>query len=192
MRFALCCAAVAAFGIAASASAQTHQPPAVTVEEWILPGGPALPLSLQAGRSGLSGPGEPAFAGAPVPAGDFTLATTLTYQDLRDGDEAGLSLRGDNGGWVSLQLEHITPALLVAARRHAPGEPHVHGRLMATTAVPGWYEGRIHLRMERSGGQITLSYAVEGGEWQTLGLPFSDPTGDTAQAGVFAVDGAER
>ncbi|MFC3098426.1 beta-xylosidase family glycoside hydrolase [Alteraurantiacibacter palmitatis] len=162
------------------------------MEHWTLPGGAPVPITLQAGRSGLSGPGEPAFSGAAVPAGDFTLTATLAYQNLRDGDEAGLALRGANGGWVSIQLEHITPALLVAARRHAPGEPQVHGRLMATTAVPGWYEGRIRLRMERSTGQIRVSYALEGGEWQTLGPPLRDPTGDTAQAGVFAVDGAER
>ena len=173
-------------------AAQAHQPPLITVEEWTLPGGAPLPLVMEAGRSGLSGPGEAAFSGAPVPAGDFALTTTLTYQDLRDGDEAGLALRGDNGGWVSLQLEHITPALLIAARRHAPGEPQVHGRLMATTAVPGWYEGRIRLRMKRSSRQIALFYAVEGGDWQALGLPLSDPTGNTARAGVFAVDGAER
>ncbi|WP_336917687.1 hypothetical protein [Altererythrobacter lauratis] len=183
---------MAAVGLATSASAQTHQPPAITVEEWSLPGGPALPVVVEAGRSGLSGPREPAFSGAPLPPGDFTLTTTLIYQHLRDGDEAGIALRGANGGWVSIQLEHITPALLIAARRHAPGEPHVHGRLIATTAVPGWYEGRIGLRMQREGTMIALAYRVEGGDWQSLGPPISDPTGDAAQAGVFAVDGAER
>lgn len=192
MRLAAPCAALAALVLAAPVAPQTHQPPVVTVEQWTLSGGAPLPLVVEAGRNGLSGPGETAFAGTPIPAGDFTLTTTLAYQHLRDGDEAGLALRGANGGWVTIQLEHITPALLIAARRHSPGEPHVHGRLMATTAVPGWYEGRIRLRMERSGETIALSYAVEGGEWQTLGLPLSDPTGDAAQAGVFAVDGAER
>lgn len=169
-------------------AAQEHRPPTASVTGWSLP---ASPASATGRRANLSGH-DPAFNGGPVAAADFILETTLAYADLADGDVAGIALRGANGGWVSLQLEQITPALLVAVRRHVAGGTDAHGELLATTAVPGWHDGRIRLRIERRAGLLRFAHARLDGDWQDLGPAFPDPTGSAAQAGLFAVDGAER
>lgn len=171
-------------------AAQDHQPPSVQVEQWSLPGTP--PVQLVGSRAGLSLADQVAFLGIPLPAGDFTLETTLAYRDVADGDVVGLALRGANGGWISLQLEQITPALLVAVRSHAPGGIDEHGRLLATTAVSGWHAGRIALRIERRGGLLQMAHASVGAVWQPLGPALADPTGGAGEIGLFAVDGAER
>jgi hypothetical protein len=182
--------ALAGVLLAAPLTAQGHQPPHVSAATWSLPG-PAAPTSVQGRRTGLSG-NEPAFSGTSAPAGDFALETTLIYRNLADGDVAGIALRGTNGGWISLQLEQITPALLIAVRRHVPGGVDAQGKLLATTAVPGWHEGTIRLKIERRGGVLHMAHAAEGGTWQLLGPGFADPTGGATEAGLFAVDGAER
>ena len=174
--------------LATPLAAQEHRPPMASAETWSLPDAPA---SVTGSRTNLSGP-EPAFSGAEVPPGDFTLETTLAYRDVADGDVAGIALRGTNGGWISLQLEQITPALLVAVRRHVADGIDAHGELLATTAVPGWHEGRIRLKIERRGGVLHFAHARVDGEWQALGAAFPDPTGGAGQAGVFAIDGAGR
>lgn len=171
-------------------AAQEHRPPQATAQQWSLAGLP-VPAVVTGTRAGLSAP-DAAFTGAPLPAGDFTLETTLAYRDVADGDVAGLALRGANGGWISLQLEQITPALLVAVREHLPGGIDVHGRLLATTAVSGWHQGTIRLRVERRDGRLHFAHAPLAGAWQALGPALADPTGETASAGVFAVDGAAR
>ncbi len=176
--------------LAAPLAAQDHWRPLVSAEEWSLPDAP-VPTPRLGERAGESGPGSPGFSGTPV-RGDFTLETTLAYRDLADGDVAGIALRGAKGGWISLQLEQITPALLIAVRSHVPGGIDAHGRLLATTAVPGWHQGRIRLRIERRGGMVYVAHARVDGEWQELGAGFADPTGGAGAVGLFAVDGAER
>jgi regulation of enolase protein 1 (concanavalin A-like superfamily) len=175
--------------LTAPLAAQTHRPPAVSVEQWSLPGAP--PVAVEGGRAGLSRPEATAFSRAPV-RGDFTLEATLAYRDLADGDVAGVALRGADGGWISLQLEQITPALLIAVRSHVPGGIEAHGRLLATTAVSGWHEGHIRLKIERRGRMVQFSHAPLDGAWQALGRPFVNPAGSDAEVGLFAVDGAER
>ncbi len=176
--------------LAAPLAAQDHRPPSATVEHWTLAGLP-LPAAVTGRRAGLSAP-DTAFAGAPLPAGDVSLEATLAYRDLADGDVAGIALRGADGGWISLQLEQITPALLVAVREHRPGGIDAHGRLLATTAVPRWHQGRIRLRVERRGGMLHFAHAQVGGEWQDLGPAQPELAGGATTAGPFAVDGAER
>ena len=180
--------AAAGLLLAIPLAAQDHRPPAVWAEDWSLPGPP--PVALDGARAGLSQPEATAFSRRPV-HGDFMLETTLAYRDLADGDVVGIALRGAEGGWISLQLEQITPALLVAVRAHQPGGIDVHGRLLATTAVPGWHQGRLRLRVERRGGLLHFAHAPVDGRWQMLGLPFADPTGGAGEVGLFAVDGAE-
>ena len=175
--------------LAAPLAAQEHRPPAVSAEEWSLPGAP--PVAVDGGRAGLSMPEATAFSRSPV-RGDFTLETTLAYRDLADGDVAGVALRGADGGWISLQLEQITPALLIAVRSHVLGGIDAHGRLLVTTAVSGWHSGRIRMRIERRGSMVQFSHAPVDGEWQALGPAFADPAGRDAEVGLFAVDGAER
>lgn len=170
------------------AAAQEHRPPVASVAGWSLP---ASPASVTGRRANLSGQ-DPAFSGGPVAPGDFTLETTLAYADLADGDVAGIALRGANGSWISLQLEQITPALLVAVRRHVADGIDAHGELLATTAVPGWHQGHIRLRIERRADLLHFAHARPDGDWQGLGQAMPDPTGNAAQAGLFAVDGAER
>jgi hypothetical protein len=181
--------ALAGVLLALPAAAQTHQPPSVIAEEWSLPG--ALPVAVDGGRAGLSRPEATAFSRRPV-NGDFTLETTIAYHNVADGDVVGIALRGADGGWISLQLEQITPAMLIAVRSHRPGGIDAHGQLLATTAVPGWHEGRIRLKIERRGAMVEFWHARVDGEWQSLGLPFVDPAGSGAEIGLFAVDGAER
>ncbi|MEO5707156.1 MAG: hypothetical protein ABIT10_01030 [Alteraurantiacibacter sp.] len=180
--------------LAAPLTAQEHQPPLASVEAWSLLGAPPAPL--QGGRADLSRSHArsqaTSFSGTPVPAGDFSLTTTLVYQNLADGDVAGIALRGSNGGWISLQLEQITPALLIAVRSHVPDGIDAHGRLRATTAVSGWHQGRVQLKIERRGDTLQFSHAAEGGEWERLGPVFADPIGGVGELGLFAVDGAER
>lgn len=176
--------------LAVPAAAQEHRPPEASVADWSLAALPA-PSQVTGNRTGLSA-SQAAFSGIPVPAGDFTLETTLAYRNVADGDVAGLALRGTNGGWISLQLEQITPALLLAVRQHVPGGIDAHGRLLATTAVSGWHDGAIRLRVERRGGMILFAHAPVDGEWQHLGGAFADPADGAVQVGLFAVDGAER
>lgn len=182
--------ALIALLLATPLAAQEHRPPMASAETWSL-GNLPLPAGVTGGPANLSA-ADPAFAGAPLPLGDFSLETTLAYRDVADGDVAGIALRGANGGWISLQLEQITPALLVAVRRHVAHGIDAHGELLATTAVPGWHGGRIRLKIERRGGMLHFAHARVDGEWQVLGPAFHDPTGGAGQAGVFAIDGAER
>ncbi|MXO73183.1 hypothetical protein [Alteraurantiacibacter buctensis] len=172
------------------AAAQEHRPPEASVAGWSLAALPA-PSQVAGNRTGLSA-SQAAFSGILVPAGDFMLETTLAYRNLADGDVAGIALRGTNGGWISLQLEQITPALLLAVRQHVPGGIDAHGRLLETIAVSGWHDGTIRLWVERRGGLLRFAHAPVDGEWQHLGGPFAGPAGEAAQLGLFAVDGAER
>lgn len=181
--------ALAGVLVAQPLAAQEHRPPVASLAQWSLPATPPPPVEGR--RAGLSRPEMAAFAGVPV-RGDFTLETELAYRDLADGDVAGIALRGTSGGWISLQLEQITPALLIAVRSHVPGGIDAHGRLLATTAVSGWHEGRIRLRIERRGNMVLFSHAPVDGAWQALGPPLADPAGSSAEIGLFAVDGAER
>ena len=171
------------------AAAQEHRPPTVRSEDWSLPC--TTPVAVDGGRAGLSRLEATAFSGNPV-QGDFTLETTLAYRDVADGDVVGIALRAADGGWISLQLEQITPALLVAVREHRPGGIDAHGRLLATTAVAGWHEGRIRLRMARGSGMVQFAHARVGGDWEVLGPAFPDPPSGSGEVGLSAVHGAER
>lgn len=182
--------ALAGLLLAAPLAAQEHQPPVASVEGWSLPGAP--PVQLQGRRAGLARPPDTSFSGTPIPTGDFSLTTTLAYRHLADGDVAGIALRGAGGGWISLQLEQITPALLLAVRSHVPGGIDTHGRLLATIAVSGWRQGHIRLKIERRGARLQFYHGTDSGEWEQLGPPFADPSGGTGDLGLFAVDGAER
>lgn len=182
--------AVAGLLLAVPVAAQDQRPPVASLQQWSLPELPA-PASVTGRRATLS-QADAAFTGTPVPSGDFTLETTLAYRNLADGDVVGLALRGAQGGWISLQLEQITPALLIAVREHHPGGIDAHGRLLATTAVPGWHDGTIRLRVERRGGLLYFAHAQPSGEWQALGPALPDPTTGAGGIGLFAVDGAER
>jgi hypothetical protein len=170
-------------------AAQEHLPPAASLADWSLLAAPPPPVEGR--REGLSQPQGIALAGTAV-AGDFTLETTLDYASVADGDVVGIALRGAEGGWISLQLEQITPALLIAVRDHRPGWIGAHGRLLATTAVSGWHDGRIRLKIERRGRLLRFAHAQVDGGWQALGPAIADPTSGAGTIGLFAVDGAER
>ena len=145
--------------------------------------------TLQASRDPLSGK-EPAYVRVD---GTDSATALLDYAPLDDGDVAGLAWRADATRWVSIQVEKITPAHLVAVRLHDRAGAMPAGRLVATAPVPGHGAMRVRLSILREPDGLTLRYALPDGEWQVLtrGL---DPAflGPEARPVVFAFDGAGR
>ena len=161
-------------------------------------------LVVTAGRAPLSG-AAPALFGRTVPGERFVATTLLDYSTLEDGDAAGLALWRDADRWVTIQVEKITPAHLVAVRLHDRAGAMPAGRLVATVPVPGHGAMHVRLAIRRQGGALRLLYAMPDSPWQVVGgdldAAFLDGypvdtrgTGPTAGplAGVFAFDGAER
>lgn len=146
----------------------------------------------------LSGNGDPAFFGRALVHPQFSAQTLLDYSVLEDGDVAGLAAGRDADAWISIQVERIEPADLIAVRwRGGAGDPPA-GRLVATTALPGSFDEKVRLRIDGVRGDYTLMYAGADGLWQILAedidgsrLTFNSARGDQpAIVGPFAVDGA--
>ena len=176
---------------------------------WSAPGSAAEPawriadghLALARSRQPLSGAGDPALVGRVLPSGAFSASTLVDYRALDNGDVAGLAAWRDAGNWLSIQVERIEPADLVAVRwRNGIGGP-LAGKLIATTALPAAAKGQVRLRIDGDGHDTyRLLFATLEGNWQVLsadldGSMLSGANSDQlprALIGPFAVDGAER
>ena len=149
-------------------------------------------LVIAGNRSPLWQRGNAGFWGRPVEAGRLQAATQLDYSRLGNGDVAGLALVRDEAHWLSVQVERIEPADLIAVRlRDGESSPWA-GRLVATTALPSRFAAGVQLRIVGAAGTYTLSYAEPGGDWMTLARDVAAPALAPAAIGLFATDGAER
>ena len=151
--------------------------------------------SLQIGpnREPLWGDGRPGFLGRPAADGPYDASAHLDYSRLEDGDVAGLVLRRDADHWLSVQVERIEPADLIAVRLRDGADSPWAGRLVATTALPGSFEQQVSLRIVSADGGYALHYAGPTGDWIALASGIDAAAlGNGSSIGLFATDGAER
>ncbi len=210
-------ATIAALALAAPAAAQdgpkaafewlkvTTQPPEATPE----PATGLAPLMEQApdwasladgtlliamGRQSLAG-AEPTIIGQDVASGHYTGSTLLDYGELMNGDVAGLVARADAEHWVSIQVERIEPADLIAVRLRDGEASSPAGRLIFTTALPGSFDHRVRLRIDANDGRYRLLFAQENGLWQILAENVHGPAvkgqAGPVLIGLFGMDGAD-
>lgn len=160
--------------------------------EWALLADDALLIST--GREPLSAP-NPTLIGRDVDAGHYSATTLLDYSALTEGDVAGLVARADPAHWVSIQVERIEPADLIAVRLRDGNASSPAGRLVYTTALPGSFDQRVRLRIDADDGRYRLLFAQENGLWQVLAedVPIPSGPGDAGPVliGLFGMDGAD-
>ena len=156
--------------------------------------------ALEIGRNPepMSGDGNPGFYGRRVQHMKVSAETLLDYSALEEGDVAGLAAGQNENYWMSIQVERIEPADLIAVRWRGGPDVQPAGKLIATTALPSSFDEKVRLRIEGSGGKYTMMYASEDGLWQLLaedldGTILSSTVAGGFQGalvGPFAVDGA--
>ena len=146
----------------------------------------------------MSGDGNPAFYGRRQQHMDISAQTLLDYSGLEEGDVAGLAIGQNEQFWMSVQVERIEPADLIAVRWRGGADVQPAGKLIATTALPGSFGQKVRLRIDGKGGNYTMMYASEDGLWQVLAEDLDGSILSTTLAGgfqgalvgPFAVDGA--
>ena len=156
-------------------------------------------LAIMGNPVPLAGDGAPSMFGKAPASADFSAQTLLDYRALEEGDVAGLAAMRGPDRWLSIQVEIIEPADLIAVRRRADSGDPPGGKLVYTTALPGSFGDRVILRLDVANGQAMLLYAGGNGLWQVLaedidvGFLSSAGSGDpqTTIVGPYAVDGAE-
>lgn len=151
-------------------------------------------LLIATGREPISG-STPTMIGRDVATGEYSASTLLDYAALREGDIAGLAAHAGPAQWISIQVERIEPADLVAVRLRNGDASSPAGRLIYTTALPGSYGQRVRLRIDADGGRYRLLFAPENGLWQILAEDIAGPggpgEGEPILIGLFGMDGAD-
>jgi len=156
-------------------------------------------LVLTAVPEPLSSERLPSLVGQAIRSNAFSVTTLLDYSALEEGDVAGVTLFRSPDSWLSLQVERIEPADLIAVRLRAGGHSPPAGKLVAATGLAGSFGERVRLRVDGRDGECMLMFASERGFWQVLAETFcpsgikpdGDGDRDTALLGLFATDGAE-
>ena len=156
-------------------------------------------LAIMGNPVPLAGDGAPSMYGATPASADFSAQTLLDYRAMEEGDVAGLAAMRGPDRWLSIQVEIIEPADLIAVRRRADSNDPPGGKLVYTTALPGSYGDRVKLRLDVADGEAMLLYSGVNGLWQVLAedidVGFLSPSGAgdtwTTIVGPYAVDGAE-
>lgn len=151
-------------------------------------------LMITTGREPLSS-AAPTVVDIKAESADFSASTLLDYQALGEGDLAGLVVRTDPAHWISIQVEKIEPADLIAVRLRDGDARSPAGRLIYTTALPGSFDQRVRLRIDADEGRYRLLFAQENGLWQILAEGVPGPTVDRDASplsiGLFGMDGAD-
>ena len=138
--------------------------------------------------------GEAAGVSQPIAIENFSGRATLDFAQLGEGDVAGLALYCDADHWLSIQVERIEPADLIAVRLHDGPGGVTAGRLVYTTALGGSFDHKVRLRIHGDGGEARLLFADQRGLWQVLAenVPVPTPASPTgAVLTIFATDGAD-
>ena len=128
-----------------------------------------------------------------IPGPDFSGRVRLDFANLAAGDLAGLALFHDTDHWLTIQVEPIAPATLIAVRLHDGPGGVTAGRLIYTTALSGSFAGKVRLRIDGSQGKARLMFAEEYGLWQILAedVPLPFPAEARPELVLFATDGAD-
>ncbi|AKH43223.1 regulation of enolase protein 1 (concanavalin A-like superfamily) [Altererythrobacter atlanticus] len=185
--------------LAADSPAQENRaadPATASADWWQLTDGK---LAISASREPLWS-ARPTFLEFPVDGQDFSATALLDYAELAAGDVAGLVARQDADQWISIQVERIEPADLVAVRVRAGKSSPPAGKLVFTTALPGTFKQRVKLRIDADDGRYRLLFAQENGLWQIVAEDVTGPFPPAApdaqppaiSVGPFATDGADR
>ena len=150
-------------------------------------------LLIATGRQTLSSD-SPTLVGTQATGGTFSASTLLDYRALREGDVAGLVARADPAHWVSIQVEKIEPADLIAVRLRDGDATSSAGRLIYTTALSGSFDQRVRLRIDADNGRYRLLFAQENGLWQILAEDVRGPANGAGpvSVGLFGMDGADQ
>ncbi|OYX67412.1 MAG: hypothetical protein B7Y88_01205 [Sphingomonadales bacterium 32-64-17] len=153
---------------------------------------PGDTITLNATRAPLWS-NEAELVAQPLPSADFSGTVTLDWSGLGEGDVAGLAVYHDHDHWLSIQVERIEPADLIAVRLHEGPGGVTAGRLVFTTALGGTFERKVRLRIDGEDGRARLLFAQRHGLWQILAedvpLPFTDEA--RPELALFATDGAD-
>ena len=156
------------------------------------PAGMSTIFALSASKAPFWSPGASVMS-MRIPGPEFSGRAKLDFTGLGEGDVAGLALFHDTGHWLSIQVERIEPADLIAVRLHDGPGGVTAGRLIYTTALSGAFAGKVRLRIDGSQGKARLMFAEEHGLWQILAedvlLPFSAEA--RPELVLFATDGAD-
>ena len=133
------------------------------------------------------------------PGGAISAEVVLDYTEIAEGDIAGLAVWQGSSRWISIQVEPIEPADLVAVRVHEDGDLAFAGRLLATAPLPGSFGDQVRLRLSRIGNGYSFAFAPDRGPWQQIGSVHRsrftlalDPSGPSPQIVLHAFDGAAR
>ncbi|RIV81077.1 hypothetical protein D2V17_17735 [Aurantiacibacter xanthus] len=128
-----------------------------------------------------------------VSAPDFSGTVTLDWSGLGEGDVAGLAVHQDATRWLSIQVERIEPADLIAVRLHDGPGGVTAGRLVFTTALGGSFDRKVRLRIDGEDGRARLLFAQRHGLWQILAedVPLPVSAGARPDLVLFATDGAD-
>ena len=193
-------------GEASDAERMSFEGPALP-EGWTRIGGDAQrgfavrdgTLAIVGNPEPLAGDGAPSMYGKAPASADFSAQTLLDYRAMEEGDVAGLAAMRGPDRWLSIQVEIIEPADLIAVRRRADSNDPPGGKLVYTTALPGSYGDRVKLRLDVADGEAMLLYAGGNGLWQVLAeeidvgflSPAESGNPQTTIIGPYAVDGAE-
>ena len=156
-------------------------------------------LAIMGNSVPLAGDGAPSMYGTAPASADFSAQTLLHYHAMEEGDVAGLAAMRGPDRWLSIQVEIIEPADLIAVRRRADSGDPPGGKLVYTTALPGSFGDRVKLRLDVANGEAMLLYSGGNGLWQVLAedidvdflLSAGSSEPGTTIVGPYAVDGAE-
>lgn len=122
----------------------------------------------------LSGQGQPAFLARRVQHAKFTAATRVAVPE-HPGVSAGLALlQSENHHFYFSVTRTADGARLVVEKWNGPQAEVVATRELPAAAV-------IELRLAADRRELTFAYALQPGEWQTLG-PVADALAVTVQA----------
>ena len=153
---------------------------------------PSDAIMLKASRAPLWS-SEAELVALPLPSADFSGTVTLDWSGLGEGDVAGLAVHHDQDHWLSIQVERIEPADLIAVRLHEGPGGVTAGRLVFTTALGSAFNREVRLRIDGEDGRARLLFAQRHGLWQILAedvpLPFSAEA--RPELVIFASDGAD-
>ena len=133
----------------------------------------------------LGGMGNPAFVVRRQQHRNAEVSTTVRFQPVRAGDEAGIAAFqnddyfyalsvGSDGGGVTLRLR----------RRAGPNDPQ-QGAIVATAQLPGGAGEPVQLRITTDSLRYSFFYAGPRGPWRQLGTAQDGTILSTRTAGGF-------
>ena len=151
-------------------------------EAWYSLTAPAGALTLRARPASIAQRSQPSFVARRQQHLESSATTLMRYRPTDEGDRAGLVIFQNEQFYYFLGVTRVGGRAMVQVERAAGLEPPT---IVAQTPLSSAAFEFIYLRIETHGSTLDFSYALEPGNWQTLGAGLDGSLLSTHRAAGF-------